>query len=129
MGEADKLLAQFRERVKITPYPEFAVRFEPRLLANMRLAVVNVDAPYGRVMLSSAAFQVLIGSPGWHAVFEPLDNHADILNGSVGKSLGMDFWTDAYLHPDLQFMPEGLIYVAAFDGLGKMHKMLGAKVY
>ena len=129
MGEADKLLAQFRERVKITPYPEFAVRFEPRLIANMRLAVVNVGAPHGRVMLSSSAFQVLIGCSGWHAVFEPLDSHADILNGSVGKSLGMDFWTDAYLHPDLQFMPEGLIYVAAFDSLGKMHKMLGAKVY
>ena len=129
MSEADKILTQFRERVKITPYPEFSVRFEPRLIAGMRDAVIHVGSPFIHVAMSSKAFQSLLGCKDWYAVFEPKAAHADILQGSVGLSLGMEFWTDAYLHPDLQFMPDGLVYVAAFDGLGKMHKMLGVNVY
>jgi hypothetical protein len=129
MDEIDNILTQFRERVKITPCPEFAVRFDTRLVAGMNAAVVSTNAMNVHVAMSSEAFQSLIGCRDWYLTFEPRHRHDDILRGSVGISLGMEFWTDTYLHPDQQFMPSCMIYVAAFDNDGKMHKVLGTKVY
>jgi hypothetical protein len=115
-------LELFKQVIPDVVFPNFECPLSPKLFANMRLAVVCVEAPIVRCCVQSKVWSAIMGDPRILDLVTPTSNHELVCSGYLGSLLGIDIFTDAYSLPGLQFLPTSSLYVMSVTKESALHK-------
>lgn len=74
--------------------------FSPMAVAKLRQPIAGDNVPMSLFLDSYSFFPSMIRNKDFGPIFDPAYKYEEVLSGNVGKMIGLDVITDAYLHPE-----------------------------
>jgi hypothetical protein len=92
--------------------PEFAIPFSVQLAIQMGKDL----GPGWYIAVSCGAWPKIISDSQAASCIDHVTSRSRVLAGHMGVLFGVDIFTDAYYHPELQVLARDLMYVMSADG-------------
>lgn len=85
--------------------------FNPTIATTIRTQVNRWGTPAATMLIAWDVWDDIIADPDFVSFFDPVTKHELVLEGTLGRLLGLDLHTDGLRYPTLQVMAPGEIYV------------------
>lgn len=89
----------------------FYTSFNPTIATTIRTQVNRWGTPAATMLIAWDVWDDIIADPDFVNFFDPVTKHELVLEGTLGRLLGLDLHTDGLRYPTLQVLQPGEIYV------------------
>ena len=91
--------------------PVFYTTFNPTVFTTIRTQVARWGTPPATMLLAWDVWDDIIADPDFIAWWDPVTQHELVLEGHLGRLLGVELHTDGLRYPTLQVLQPGEVYI------------------